>query len=99
MLSPTIMRWVILARKVCGYFHTENYGDNRVEIDKELCEHVRLNIKGHNNLIHLSHIACNPYTYIYIQVEGVIIKYFWIRCMLEKNCGLYWGKSILILDR
>lgn len=76
MLSPTIMRWVILARKVCGYFHTENYGDNRVEIDKELCEHVRLNIKGHNNLIHLSHIACNPYTYIYIYVEGSYNKIF-----------------------
>ena len=76
LLSPTIMRWVILARKVCGYFHTENYGDNRVEIDKELCEHVRLNIKGHNNLIHLSHIACNPYTYIYIQVEGSYNKIF-----------------------
>lgn len=70
MLPPSIMRWVILARKVCGYFRSENYGDNRVEIDKELRGHVRLNIKGHNNFIHLSHIACNPYTYIYIQVEG-----------------------------
>lgn len=69
-MSPRIMRYINLVRRFRDQLFPKTYGDNQIEIDKNLLGKVRLNIVGKNNRIYLSNIVCNPHTYIYISIFG-----------------------------
>lgn len=69
-MSPRMMKYVNRVRRVQDCLFPKSYGDNQVEIDKDLLGKVRLNIIGHGNRVHLTRISCNPHTYIYIQIFG-----------------------------
>lgn len=69
-MSPRIMRYINSVRKIQERLFPKSYGDNQVEIDKNLLGKVRLNIVGKNNRVYLTNIVCNPHTYIYISIFG-----------------------------
>lgn len=69
-MSSRIMKYVNRVRRIQACLFPKSYGDNQVEIDKDLLGKVRLNIVGHGNRVHLTRISCNPHTYIYIQIFG-----------------------------
>lgn len=51
-------------------FKPKAFKNNKIEIDKNILGHVRLNIKGKNNTIRLTNMHINPWTVIIINVCG-----------------------------